>query len=104
MIRKHCKYACNKKVSRVKAIEEFLRFVEDLYCQSGNENDGNVWENDLRILNGNKEIKIILFMKTRKNKTNLNSKINRRGKIKEGQKHIKVINNQAFSKKHREIT
>lgn len=83
MIRKHCKYACNKKVSRVKAIEEFLRFVEDLYCQSGNENDGNVWENDLRILNGNKEIKIILFMKTRKNKTNLNSKINRREEIKE---------------------
>lgn len=85
-------------------MEEILRFAEDLNCQSDNENDGNVRENDLRVLNGNKEIKIILFMKTRKNKTNLNSKINRRGKIKEGQKHIKVINNQAFSKTHREIT
>lgn len=81
-------------------MEEILRFAEDLNCQSDNENDGNVRENDLRVLNGNKEIKIILFMKTR----NLNSKINRRGKIKEGQKHIKVINNQAFSKTHREIT
>ena len=81
-------------------MEEILRFAEDLNCRSDNENDGNVRENDLRVLNGNKEIKIILFMKTR----NLNSKINRRGKIKEGQKHIKVINNQAFSKTHREIT